>query len=264
MKIRLPHHSIAMLASVFCLTASPLLGQGNPLGGMGGGLRFDGAIAKLFGDHQAFSCNLEVEATPNDRPETMSLPTRLHFANGQARCEVDLSKIKGGLMPPGMGEQLKSFGLADLILLSQPNKPTVLIYPGVQSYAPVDANKQSPGPDRFTMAAKEIGRETIEGDECVQNQVTITGPDGKKFEAKVWNSARLKKFPVRVQSSDGGTPFTLSFRQIKFEKPAANLFVTPASYTKYEDAGALMRTALMKKLGESNGAAGTAPARPTK
>ena len=101
-----------------------------------------------------------------------------------------------------------------------------------------------------------MGKETFGGQDCAKNQVKVTGPDGKKFEATVWNATRLKNFPIRIRSREGGVPFTLNFKDIKFEKPAAALFESPASFTKYEDPNSLMRSALMKQIGQGGGAPG--------
>lgn len=241
------------------LGANHASAQGSPLMGMGSGPRFDGHMAKLFGPHQFFSCALEVEAKPSDRPDGVALPGRLNYAEGKSRLEMDLTKIKGGMMPAGMIDQIKALGMAEMAIISRPADGTsVLVYPGLKSYAPIrDASTtKSAAADQYTMAAKELGKEPVDGQDCVKNQVTVTGPDGKKFEATVWNSTKLKSFPVRIRSEEGGVPFTLNFKEVKFEKPSSALFENPASYTKYDDAQALMRGVIMKKMSEATGGAG--------
>lgn len=253
----------ALLAAL-CLGALAIntftaAGQGGPFMGIGSGPRFDGHMAKLFGEHRQFSCGLEVEAKPADRPDGIAMPGRLSYADGKSRLEMDLTKLKGAMMPPAMLDQLKALGMAELAIITRPADGTsVLVYPGLKSYAPVGNGSKPAPPDKFTMATKELGRESVDGQDCAKNQVTVTGPDGKKFEATVWNASGLKGFPVRVRSEEGGVPFTIHFREIKFEAPAAALFTAPASFTKYDDAQSLMRGVLMKKLSEANGA----PAQP--
>ncbi len=248
--------SLSFGAILFGVVDAP--GQGSPFMGMGSGPRFDGHMAKLFGPHQFFSCALEVEARPSDRPDGIALPGRLNYAEGKSRLEMDLTKIKGGMMPAGMIDQIKALGMAEMAIISRPADGTsVLVYPGLKSYAPIrDANAKSAAPDQYTMASKELGKEPVDGQDCVKNQVTVTGPDGKKFEATVWNATKLKNFPVRIRSEEGGVPFTLNFKEVKFEKPGVALFENPASYTKYDDAQALMRGVIMKKMSEATGGAG--------
>jgi len=243
---------------VVSLSGGSLLAQGNPLMGMGNGPRFDGHMAKLFGSQQNFSCALDVDATPSDRPDGISVPGRLAYSDGKSRLEMDLTKIKGGMMPAGMVDQIKAMGMAEMSIISRPDDgSSFIVYPGLKSFAPLPNNSgKSGGADKkYTMESSELGKENVAGQDCVKNKVTVTGPDGKKFEATVWNATALKNFPVRVRSSEGGVPFTLTFKEVKFEKPATALFETPASFTKYDDATALMRAAIMKKMNEGGGAA---------
>ncbi len=229
--------------------------QGGPFMGMGNGPRFDGHMAKLFGPHQNFTCALEVEAKPSERPDGVSIPGRLSYAEGKSRLEMDLTRMSGGMMPAAMLEQIKALGMAEMAIVSKPaDGSTMLIYPGLKSYAPIrSGGAKAPAPDEYKLASTELGKEAIDGNECVKNQVTVTAPDGKKFEATVWNAAGLKNFPVKIQSQEGGVPFTLSFKNVKFEKPAAALFENPASFSKYEDPSALMRDVIIKKMGAGAG-----------
>jgi len=223
----------------------------SPFGTVGRGPRFDGHMAKLFGEHKAFTCLVDIDATAPDRPEPVGLTGRLDFSDGKSRFQMDLTKIRGG-MTTGMIEQVKAMGMSDLIIVNRPDTGSgLLIYPGLKSYAKLDESAPRTDPEQYKIEAKEVGREKINGQDTVKNQVVVTAPDGKKFQSMVWNAPALKKFPVRVQSTEGGTPFTLTFRDLKFEKPSASMFEPPNAFTKYDDVGALMRGAAMKKLGES-------------
>jgi hypothetical protein len=244
----------SILTLGLCILAAGTMdacGQGGPLMGMGSGPRFDGHMAKLFGTQQNFVCDLDVEATPSDRPDGVSMPARLSYADGKSRLEMDLTRIKGAMMPAGMMEQVKAMGMANMVIISRPDTGVnSIVYPGLKSYASLPAEKpKTPKADDFKVVTKELGKEKLDGQDCVKNQVTVTGADGKKFEATVWNATQLKQFPVRIRSSEGGTPYSLTFRNVKFEKPAATLFETPASFTRYDDPMALMRGAAMKLQG---------------
>jgi hypothetical protein len=221
---------------------------------MGRGPRFDGHMAKLFGEHKAFSCAVDIDATSPDRPEPVGLTGQLAFLEGKSRFQMDLTKIRGG-MSAGDVEQVKAFGMADLIIINRPDTGQgLLIYPALKSYAKLEDSATRTDSEQYKVESKEVGRETINGQPCVKSEVVITGPDGKKFQSTVWNATALKKFPVRVRSTEGGTPFTLTFKDLKFEKPAAALFEAPGAYTKYEDISSLMQGVATKKLNERKGA----------
>ena len=177
------------------LGSNPLFGQGNPLMGMGNGPRFDGHMSKLFGTQQNFSCALDVDATPSDRPDGISIPGRLTYSDGKSRLEMDLTKIKGSMMPAGMADQIKAMGMAEMSIITRPdNGSSFIIYPGLKSFAPLPANSaKGAATDKYTVESSELGKENVAGHDCVKNKVTVTGPDGKKFEATVWNAPSRTK-----------------------------------------------------------------------
>src|SRR4030095_2144689 len=103
--------SFAILASCLVLAVSGLssgnaLAQG-PFGAMGRGPRFDGHMAKLFGEHKAFICMVDIEAKAPDRPDAVGLTGQLAFSDGKSRFQMDLTKIRGG-MSARMVEQAKA------------------------------------------------------------------------------------------------------------------------------------------------------------
>jgi hypothetical protein len=251
MKISFSGGWMCLILSISVLISGHAVAQG-PFGAMGRGPRFDGHMAKLFGEHKAFTCMVDIEATAPDRPDAVGLTGQLAFSDGKSRFQMDLTKIRGG-MTAGMVEQVKAMGMAELIIINRPDTGAgLLVYPGLKSYAKLEENTPRTDTDKYTIQSKELGREAVNGQDCIKNQVLVTAPDGKKFQSTVWNAPALKKFPVRVQSMEGGTPFTLTFKDVRFEKPAASLFDPPAAYTKYDDVTSLMRGAAMKKLGEPN------------
>ena len=71
---------------------------------------------------------------------------------------------------------------------------------------------------------KVVGNETLEGHHCTVEDVTLTTPDGKTMQAKVWAATDLKGFPVRIEAL--GSP-TFIFRDIKLETPDATMFQPP-------------------------------------
>ncbi len=67
-----------------------------------------------------------------------------------------------------------------------------------------------------------------------KNKVVVTGPDGVSHESTVWNATDLDKFPVKIEMSDNGKQTTMTFKDVKTEKPDSALFDPPADYKKYD------------------------------
>ncbi|HUD82949.1 MAG TPA: hypothetical protein VMQ67_05580, partial [Candidatus Saccharimonadales bacterium] len=53
--------------------------------------------------------------------------------------------------------------------------------------------------------------------------------------------------PVRIRSISGLRDFTLDFSNVRLELPAAELFVPPDGFTKYETAVALMNELIIRQ-----------------
>src|SRR5207302_5244975 len=98
--------------------------------------------------------------------------------------------------------QLKAFGMADVTMISRPDKKVAyMIYPGLQSYLEnALADDEAAGPDaKYEVATTELGREDVNGNACVKNKVVVTDEKGTKHEAVVWNAPDLKNFPVKMR-----------------------------------------------------------------
>ena len=222
-------------------------------GGMGGpvpnALQFNGAMAKLFGEHKAFTAAMEVDVRTGAGPENITMPTTLSFLDGKSRVEIDLTKAKGSQIPPGMGEQIKAMGMAEMTMISRDDKQVAyVVYPGLQSYAELKSEAGTDDASKIKVATSEIGKETIDGKACVKNKVTVTDAAGKATEATVWNATDLKQFPVRIETAEGKGKVTMKFSNVKFEKPDAKSFDAPAAYTRYDNVETMMQEQMMKKI----------------
>lgn len=244
------------------LLTTTLLGLGltaafAQFGGTPGGPKFDGAMAKLFGDNPAFSATLENQIKPASG-DPITMPGKLAFAAGQARFEMNLSEVKGLTMPPSAAEQMKSMGLDQLITLSLPEKKVAyLIYPGLESYManPLPAAKTGTN-DTSKVEITEVGKDIVDGHPCVQNKVVVTDDHGATNAFTVWNATDLKKFPVKIFRVEQGAEVTMLFKNITLTPPPASAFELPAGYTRYDNVQTMMQTEMMKKMG---GGAGLPP-----
>lgn len=116
-----------------------------------GAARFDAMMAKLFGSNTAFSASLEIQTKDPRSSETVVIPGQLSFLDGKSRFAVDISQAKGAKMPPGAGAQLKAMGMAEMVMVSRPDKKTsLLVYPGLEGYVeqPVPSREAVPAADQ--------------------------------------------------------------------------------------------------------------------
>jgi hypothetical protein len=211
-------------------------------------LQFNGAMGKLFGEHKAFTATLDVDVRPGAGPDNITMPTTLAFLDGKSRVDLDLSKAKGSQIPPGMSEQFKSMGIAEMTMISREDKQVAyVVYPGLQSYAEM---KGEAGADasKIKVETSELGKETIDGQACVKNKVTVTDAVGKTTEATVWQATGLKKFPVRIETAEGKGKVTMKLSNVKFDKPDAKIFEPPAGLTRYENVETMVQEQMMKKI----------------
>jgi hypothetical protein len=246
------------------LLAAALLGigifnaQAQPGGHAAGGPGFDAAFSKLFGDNQAFTAALEVQTPDPSSGKSMTMPGKLSFDSGKSRFEMNTADIKGGAIPPGAAAQMKAMGMDVIVTITVPEKKiSYLIYPGMQSYVENPITKGGDdSPDDFKIETTEIGKEIVDGHDCVKNKVVVTGKDGTKHESTVWSATDLKKFPIKIESNEQGQKVSLLFKDVSFKKPDAGMFEVQSGFTKYTNVQSMMQEVIMKKMG---GAAGRPP-----
>jgi hypothetical protein len=221
----------------------------------GGGPNFTGSTAKIFGDNQQFSAALEFVMT-DAKGRVTTMPGKLTFDTGKSRFEMNMSEVKGGGIPPEAIGQMKAMGMDNLVSIARPDiKSVYVIYPGLQSYLenPVGSKIEEEKPEDFKIETTELGKETVDGHDCIKNKVVVTGKDGKAHESTVWNATDLKKFPIKIQNAEQGNSTTMTFKNISFAKPEASTFEVPASYAKYSDPRVMMQDSMMKKMGGTMG-----------
>ena len=240
-----------LATTLITLGLAPAFAQPGPRGGGPQGPHFDGAMGKLFGANQSFSALLEFQ-TSGRNGNNMTMPGKFSFDGGKSRFEMNMSEMQGSQMPPSAAEQMKSMGMDTMISISRPDlKLAYLVYPGLNSYAaitPQDSSASAAAAD-FKVETTELGKETVDGHDCVKNKVIITDKDGNKHESIVWNATDLKKFPVKIVTGEPGQNATMLFKNISFDQPAAASFEAPAGFTKYDNVQTMMQTEMMKKMG---------------
>jgi hypothetical protein len=239
------NHLSILASTIICLGLLPAYSQP----GAPGGPHLGGATGKLFGDNQAFSSTMEMQVTDKSG-KPMTMPGKISFDTGKSRFEFNLADIKGGQTPPNAAAQMKSMGMDQMVSISRPDKK-YLIYPGLQSYAEVQPSKADSAPTSgdFKVEITEIGKDTVDGHPCVKNKYVVTDKEGTKHESTVWNATDLKKFPVKIQTTEQSGDVTMLFKNVSLAKPAASLFDPPADFKKYDSVQQMMQQEMMKRMG---------------
>ncbi len=222
-------------------------------GGMGGPKAdlFSGSLKKILGDNKTFSAKLEIESTgPTGAP--MKVPGKIAYNDGKSRLEMDMTK--GGL-PEEMLAQVKAMGMAEMVIISRPDKKVAyMIYPGLKAYAeiPLPESETAEDASKYKVETKELGKESVEGQACAKNKVTVIDDKDKKTEFTIWQATDLKKFPVKIISTEEGQASTMTFKEVKLTKPDDSQFDAPKDYKKYDNFMALMMEQ-MKGMGGPGG-----------
>lgn len=247
---------LILTTTVLCLGLTPVFAQ---MGRMPGGPKFDGALAKLFGDNTGFTAGIETQIKQKSG-DVIILPGKISFDSGKTRFEINMGDAKGLKMPPGAAAQMKTMGLDQMTTITLPEKEMMyLIYPGLASYV---ANPLPPGSatnDDFKIETTELGKETVDGHPCVENKVVVTDDKNEPREFTVWNATDMNKFPVKIVHSEKGNEFTMTFNNLSLTKPVASAFEIPAGYTHYDNMQTMMQTEMMKKMGGGAGGMGQPP-----
>ena len=88
---------------------------------------------------------------------------------------------------------------------------------------------------------------------CVKNKAVVSDHEGNKHESIIWNATDLKGFPIKILTEEHSQSMTMLFKDVKFSKPDASLFETPAGLKRYDSPMALMQGEMMKRMGGGMG-----------
>ena len=249
---------IAILVStILCLALLPVHAQPG-MGGATGGPHLGGPLSKLFGDNQTFTASLEMQVTGKSG-KTVTMPGKLSYDTGKQRFDLNLADMKGGGSPPGAADQMKAMGMAENITIARPDKNIVyLVFPGMQGYVemPMPKSERAPTNTDFKVETTELGKETVDGHPCVKNKYIVTDNEGGKHESIVWNATDLKKFPVKIQTTESGDEVIMLFQNVSLAKPAASAFDVPSGCTKYPNMQTMIQQQMMKAMGGAGGMPG--------
>lgn len=241
---------LALGATLTSMQAQFAPGRGGMTAAAPAGPGFGGATAKLFGDNQAFSASLEMQA--GSAPLEVG---KLAFSEGKSRFDVDMIKAAGSSVSAQAATQMRAMGMDTMAMISRPDKSvTDLLYPGLNAYVETSTSDAGPAkPDTAKTDITRLGTETVDGHPCVKNKVVVTESNGTAHESTVWNASDLKDFPVKIVQTEGGTTTTMTFKDIKLGKVDATVFDVPSGAKKYTDVGTMMQTEVMARAMRGRG-----------
>src|SRR5882762_3641262 len=174
-----------ILATVLAISVLASHGQPGGVGGPPPGPSMSGRMKKVFGEHTAFSANLEMQYQGESSSDAMIMPGKMAVLDGKSRFEMDMTQMKGGQLTPASAAQMKQMGMGSMTAISRPDKKlNYMVYPGLQAYlenAMRDPDADKPDSD-FKVEVTELGKETVDGHPCVKNKVIVTDKEAKKHE----------------------------------------------------------------------------------
>ena len=208
------------------------------------------AMAKFFGNNNAFTATATTTILDAQGKESITMPMSYALLDGKIRSEVDMTQVKSKELE-GSAASLRQMGMDRTVSIVRPDKQTVfVIYPSLRAYAatPIAKGQASNSNQEYKIDSSPLGNETVDGHPCQKNKVTVSGADGEKHEAIVWNASDLKNFPVKMQMTQAGVTTVMKYSNIKFDRPDAKLFDAPVGFDKYDSMEKMMQAAIMKML----------------
>jgi hypothetical protein len=219
-------------------------------GGSPGG--FNAGLTKLFGDVTAFSAKAEARVLDEKEKEIMVAPMDFALLDKKVRIQIDMTQAKSPDLTPETIGILKQQGLAIMISIVRPDlKLVYLIYPAQKSSLAMPMPKDQA--DSLLQAKGKVektalGKETIDGHNCVKNKVVVTDEKGQTLEATTWNAADMKDFPIQIRTTEQGNTSVIRFKDVKFSSPEGKQFDPPSGYTQYKDMQEMMQGIMSKSL----------------
>lgn len=207
------------------------------------------ALRKLFEKVDGFSSAAVVNITDGGGAENVTLTVAMSMLKGDMRTEVDLAKMEGAAMPPGMLNQLKAAGMDRMVTLSfARDGRSLMVYPGLKAYAELKpARAAGAKAPECTMEKTAQGTEAVGGKDCEKSSVKFKCEGLPELVMTVWFEKSGKGLPVKLAMIQEGVNLSMEFRDFKETKPDTALFTEPKDFKKHASMEDLM-TANLQRL----------------
>lgn len=225
LKARLPVAILVVLLSVNTVIArAPATGTPTSI---------NTAFVKLFGAVGAFTAKVDTQVFDAYQQQQVRLVMDFAVSEGKVRMEISLAQMQSKDLPPSKVTELKESGMERIISLFRPDKKvTYIVYPGTQSYLSMPMAKEDI--DAFEKGLKleksPLGKETLDGHDCVKNKAVVSDTKGPVLEAVTWNAADLKDFPLQIEMKEKGKTVRMHYTQLRLTKPDPKEFEVPPAY----------------------------------
>lgn len=240
--------------TVLALAVGSMLGAHGQGGLPGGNVGFNATVAMLFNDIPAFSANVETAITNKAENSRMTLPMKMQKREDLFRLEVDLTKMKGSSALIASLAAIQNIGMARMAsVVSTRDKEMMVMFPELKFYTRVALSEVDVPTGDFKVSKKAGGKETINGQPCVRQQVTLTAADGKKTEATTWEATPLKNFPIRMLFRPEGSSMAMNFNGVDLNAPSPETFSVPKEYRAFDSISSLMQEAMTQVLKRGGG-----------
>lgn len=211
------------------------------------------SLIRLFGTNNAFTAEAEVQMLGKDNKEVIGTPMTFTLLGNKIRVEVDVARMRNRLQPDGLA-QMKPLGLDRVTSVIRPETRTnLIIFPKLRAFVKLDMppNEAEAFLRKARLERTTLGKEKMEGYNCVKQRVVITDDDGQKSEATIWTATELRGFPVCVATREKEGTVTVRFRKVQFGSVATSQFEPPAGYIEYADMQVLMAGPVVKYMKEN-------------
>jgi len=205
------------------------------------------SLQKIFGKNTAFTAAGQVVVEGASQSQPVKVDMKFSMLDSKVRMEMDMTRMAD----PRGATQMKAMGMDQVVFISQPDKKLVTqVYPGLKGYieTAMPETQAAEATKDYKMEKTSLGKETVDSHACEKNKVIMTDDKGQKHEFLVWNATDMKDFPLRFQTTEQGSTVTMSYKDVKLDKPDAKLFEPPAEYTKYESQMDLIQATVMKRI----------------
>src|SRR5438093_6855031 len=119
---------LSMAALVALTIACPAFAQTPP------GMDIAEAMAKLFGDHKAFTTTMHTTINAVERGD-VTMDVNYSMLDGKVRADVDMATAKGTAIPEAAVAQAKMMGMDRIFAIVRTDKKVVYnVFPGLKSY----------------------------------------------------------------------------------------------------------------------------------
>ncbi|MDW8345189.1 MAG: hypothetical protein RMM51_11975, partial [Verrucomicrobiae bacterium] len=172
------------------------------------------------------------------------------YSKGRLRVEMRMGETAAGQKRKKAADEMAGLGMDHIVMLMLPQeKGPFMIYPGLAAYCLLE--ERSVGDETGLepkITRQELGKETVEGRECIKSLVTIE--DGEnKFQITVWEAIDLNRFPIQTEMTEDGTLIRTTFKDLKLAAPPEGLFELPKGFTRYNSVQEMMMGAMQRMLG---------------